>query len=96
MTNGGDLIDTVKALSADGKLSPEAAIDLTLAVMSDTLIVVREIKNDNVEIKNNVTILVEQQGKNKDEIDRLRKKSWAADAATAVLAAVGIFFGVSK
>ena len=96
MVNGGELLDSVKALNEDGKLSSEATATLSLAALGDVLTVVREIKNDNVEIKRDVTILVEQQGKNKAEIDLLRKRSWAVDTITAVLASIGIFIGASK
>lgn len=96
MANGNKLIDAVKDLNEDGKLSPEATNTLVLASLGDVLTVVREIKNDNVDIKQSVTILIENQGKNKDEIDLLRKKSWVADGITGVLAAVGIFLGASK
>ena len=96
MPNGGELLDAVKILNADGKLTPEATNTLVLGSLGDMLTVVREIKNDNVEIKASVSILVEQQGVNKNEIDLLRKRSWAADAITSVLAAVGIFLGVNK
>ena len=83
-------------LNADGDLSPEVTATLSLAALGDMLIVTREIKNDNVEIKSNVAILVEQQGKNKEEIDLLRKRSFFADAITAMGAAIGIFLGVNK
>ena len=96
MVNGGELLDAVKNLNEEGKLTPEITATLSLAALGDVLVVVREIKNDNIEIKGNVAILVEQQGKNKEEIDILRKRSWAADAITAVVAAVGIFLGVQK
>jgi len=96
MANGDNLIGTVKNLSEKGKLSTEATNSLVLASLSDVLTVVREIKNDNVDIKESITVLVENQGKNKDEIDILRKRSWAADAIAGALAAVGIIIGASK
>lgn len=96
MANGGELLDAVKKLNEGGELSPEVTSTLSLAALGDVLTVVREIKNDNVEIKRDVTILVEQQGKNKAEIDILRKRSWAVDAMTGFLASVGIIIGASK
>lgn len=96
MANGGELLDAVKKLNEGGELPPEVTATLSLAALGDVLTVVREIKNDNVEIKESVTILVEQQGKNKDEIDLLRKRSWAVDAMTGILASVGIIIGASK
>ena len=96
MPNGGELLDAVKALNADGELTPEVTSTLVLAAVGDVLTVVREIKNDNVEIKNNITVLVEKQGKNKDEIDLLRKRSWAVDTMTGILASIGIIIGASK
>ena len=96
MANGDNLIGTVKNLSEKGKLSTEATNSLVLASLSDVLTVVREIKNDNVDIKESITVLVENRGKNKDEIDILRKRSWAADAIAGALAAVGIIIGASK
>ena len=96
MVNGGELLETVKALNADGELSSDATVKLTLAVLGDTLVVAREIKNDNIEIKGNIAILVEKQGKNKEEIDNLRKRSLFADVITAIGAAIGIFLGVNK
>ena len=52
MANGDNLLDEVKNLNEGGKLSPEAIASLSLAALSDVLIVVREGKNDNVDIKN--------------------------------------------
>ena len=103
MANGDNLIDEVQSLNKDGKLSPEAIASLSLAALTDVLIVVKEVKNDNVDIKKSivkteqsVATLVINQGINKSEIDLLRKKSWIADGITAVLAAFGIFLGVQK
>lgn len=96
MANGDKLLGAVSKLNNDGDLSPEITGTLALAALTDVLVVVREIKNDNVEIKGSVATLVINQGNNKDEINRLRKKSWIADGATAVLATVGIFIGVNK
>jgi len=103
MANGDNLIDEVKNLNEEGKLSPEATASLSLAALSDVLIVVKEIKNDNVDIKKsivetekNVATLVINQGINRSEIDKLRTRSWVADGVAGVLAAFGIFLGVQK
>ena len=96
MPSGDKLINAVKDLNEDGKLSPEVTNTLVLASLGDVLVVVREIKNDSIDIKENITILVEKQGINSSEISLLRKRSWMADGVTAVLAAVGIFLGGSK
>ena len=93
MVNGDELLNAVKNLNEEGKLSPEATNTLVLASLGDVLTVVREIKNDNIDIKKSVTILVQKQGTNSSEIAILRKRSWMADGFTAVLAAVGIFLG---
>ena len=103
MANGDNLIDEVQNLSKDGKLSPEATASLSLAALTDVLVVTRENKNDNVdikksiiEIKESVAILVTNQGTNKAEIDKLRTKSWVADAIAGAAAFVGIYLGVKK
>jgi len=103
MANGDNLIGAVQDLNEDGKLSPEATATLSLAALTDVLVVTRENKNDNIDIKQSITeikesvaILVTNQGTNKDEIDKLRTRSWVADGATAILAAFGIIIGASK
>ena len=96
MPNSDNLLEAISKLNQDGELTSEVTGTLSLAALGDMLVVVREIKNDNVEIKGNVAILVEKQGKNEAEINLLRKKSWAADAITAGLAAFGIILGAQK
>ena len=96
MANGDKLLGAVSKLNEDGNLSPEITGTLALAALTDVLVVVREIKNDNIVIKESVRVLLTNQGTNKEEIDLLRKRSWMADAVAGALAAVGIFLGVNK